>query len=417
MSSAPESQVLAGLRSAALRLASSTALGQGAMIITAPLVSRLYSPAEIGGFGLLLAFVGFASVVVGLRLDLAIVDARSDSEADNLLRLTLVVCLPLSALAAALMLLMRVNNWFAFGQLAAGTSLATLLLLIAAGTFTALRFWHVRRRSFNEIGGAVARQGIARAVLPVLLGLIPGVGMFGLVVGELGGRLAGIGQLARDAWPRLRIAHRGENVGKALWRHRRFPLLLVPSSGIDALAAALPLPLIAQLYDLQIAGEFALVQRIASAPAALLATSVADVVHSRLAARHASDDAGALLTSSARLLLLVSLSIYVPAMLLSPWLFGLVFGARWAHAGWVMVALSPLLAAALVVSPLSRALVFADRLELKLLGDIVGLLLPIGALLATAYSGSSATVAIAAYAAGGVGAQLTYFLLIRRAVR
>jgi O-antigen/teichoic acid export membrane protein len=410
-------QVAHELRAATLRLASGTAVGQAAVVLASPVISRLYAPTEIGAFGLVLSFVGFASVFVGLRLELAIIDADTDDEADNLLRLALLACVPLSAIAAALALVLRAQNWLAFGRLPPLISIAIFVLLAVTGTFTALRFWHVRQRGFADIGAAVAGQGIGRAALPAAFGLIPGIGVFGLIAGELGGRMLGIWRLGRGAWPRLVAAHAAraaEHLGRALWRQRRFPLMLLPSSGLDAIAAALPLPLVAQLFGLQVAGEFALVLRIASAPAALLATSVADVFHARLSARHAGDDARAMITSTARLLLAVSLTIYVPAAILSPWLFGIVFGARWAHAGWVMSALAPLLAASLVVSPLSRALVFASRLDLKLVGDAVWLVLPLAALLASAPAG--ATAAIAAYAAGGVVAQLVYFVIIRRAV-
>jgi O-antigen/teichoic acid export membrane protein len=405
------------LRTAAVRLASGTAVGQAAVVLASPVISRLYAPTEIGAFGLVVSFVGFASVFVGLRLELAIIDADSETEADNLLRLALLATVPLSAIAAALVLVMRAQNWLAFGQLPALIPVATFVLLVVTGAFLALRFWHVRQRGFTDIGAAVAGQGIGRALLPAAFGLLPGVGVFGLIAGEIGGRSIGIWRLGRSAWPRLIAAgslHAAEHFGRALWRHRRVPLMLLPSSGIDALAAALPLPLIAQLFGLQVAGEFALVQRIASAPAALLATSVADVFHARLSARHVEDDAGALIASTARLLLLVSVAIYLPVAILSPWLFGIVFGARWAHAGWVLVALAPLLAASLVVSPLSRALMFAARLDLKLAGDAVWLVVPLGALFLSARAG--ATAAIAAYAAGGVLAQLVYFLMIRRAV-
>jgi O-antigen/teichoic acid export membrane protein len=410
-------QVRRDLRTAALRLASGTAVGQAAVVLASPVISRLYAPAEIGAFGLVTSFVAFASVFVGLRLEMAIIDAANDEQADSLLRLGLLTCVPMSALAAALILLMRAQNWLAFGQLPPLVSIAAFVLLVVTGAFSALRFWHVRRRAFADISAAVAGQGFGRALLPAAFGLIPGVGLFGLIFGEIGGRMVGIWRLIRGAWPSLVTAHAAsaaEHIGQALWRHRRFPLMLVPSSGLDALAAALPLPLIAQLFGLQAAGEFALVLRIASAPSALLATSVADVFHARLSARHVDDDVRTLLASSTQLMLLVSIAIYLPAAILSPWLFKFIFGARWEHAGWVMMALSPLLAASLVVSPLSRLLVFAGRLELKLVGDFVWLVLPLVALLASARAGT--ITAIAAYAGGGVVAQLVYYLLIRRAV-
>src|SRR3954464_573016 len=90
--------------SAVLHLGGGTAGAQALILLTAPLLTRLYSPAEMGRFGVLLAFVAFTSVVVNLRFDMAIVSARTDIEADGLLAISAIVVIPMS-IATTLLLL------------------------------------------------------------------------------------------------------------------------------------------------------------------------------------------------------------------------------------------------------------------------------------------------------------------------
>jgi len=68
-----------------LKLASGTALGQGLVIASTPIITRLYSPDEMGVLGIFMAFAGFVSVGIGLRYEIAIVSASNQREADHLL--------------------------------------------------------------------------------------------------------------------------------------------------------------------------------------------------------------------------------------------------------------------------------------------------------------------------------------------
>ncbi len=84
--------------------------------------------------------------------------------------------------------------------------------------------------------------------------------------------------------------------------------------------------------------------------------------------------------SAMQKLTIVSLGIYLPIALISPFLFALVFGQSWEQAGTLMAIQSLACMTGLVVSPLSRALVISRYPELKLLPDIVRLVMPISSL-------------------------------------
>jgi O-antigen/teichoic acid export membrane protein len=408
-----------GLLGSALRIASGTALGQAWVVLATPLLSRLYAPADFGVFGLFAAFVAVASVAATLRLEMGLPSATDESAALDLLAAIAWLSVPVAASLAALLWLLADLGAFGFRELPPQSAWLAGPAILAIGIAGALRYLQTRRLAFGLIGRAQSTQGLGRALGPLACWpLLPG--WAGLALGDTLGRLVGLRPLAagvaRPLLERLRT-FRAADLRHTLHTHRRYLQVLLPSSLVDAAAVALPLPLITHLFGLAAAGEYALVARVAAVPGALVGNSIADAFHGHvvewLQRRDGSARAG--FASTARRLGLAAVSIYLPAAALAPALFPLVFGEQWSRAGWVFVAMVPMLAAGLVVSPLSRVLIVTDRMHWKLVVDLLFLLLPCAALWLAATRGS--IVALAAYALTGALIFGLYGWLLHRAVR
>ena len=360
-------------------IASGTLVGQGALVLASPLLTRLYRPEAFGVLGLLTAFVTVASVGVTWRLDMAIPATRTRQAADRLLAASLIVLLPTSLIATSCLIVLQLRGWLGFGNVPLPAAVLAYIALVVTGAFTALRFWSVREHRFKDIGTAVARQGLARALLPGIVWFVY-AGWAGLAIGDIAGRMLGILRLGRAAARRLRTALFGgrRRLLAEVKRNRRYALILLPSSLIDAIAGSIPLPLIATLFGVRAAGEYALIMRVASAPGALVAAAVADVFHAHAAAwlRDSPRTAEAAFLKVASQLALISVGLYLPAALLAPYAFGALFGDHWRGAGVAFSCLSPFLIAILIVSPLSRVLTVTGHMEYKLVMDLLLLLVP-----------------------------------------
>ena len=403
------------------RLGGGTALAQMLVVAATPVITRLYGPGELGLLGLFASFVSFASVAVCLRYEMAIVSAEDDQEADTLLALSLGLALLLSlAGAAALAVLMRFDV-LSYGALPLWSTGGVVLALAGAGAFTGLRFWYVRRAGFGTIVRALVAQAAGRAGLPVALGLFH-LGWLGLMLGEIAGRGLGVGEMMRGAWPAIKKTlgpFWRARCARALKRNWKYPALLLPSSLVDALAVWLPLPIVSSLFGTAAAGQFLLVMRVAAWPASLISASVSDVFHEGVtgAARSQPERVRSVLWLSARNLGGVGLLVYLPAGILSPALFPIVFGPQWRQAGLLMALLSPFLLVALVVSPLSRLLLVVNRQEWKLLVDAVCLAVPLVAFFGGQRAGLGFLSCVALFSGLNVIAYLFYFAVIARAAR
>lgn len=364
-----------------VKLAGGSAIGQALVMLSMPLVTRLYSPADMGVFGVFMSFIAFASVGVALRYDLAIVAARDKFEADVLLIASISIAIPCVVIASIGLFGMIRFDIFGYVVLPGWSALAMFVALLATAVFSSLRFWHVGRKMFGDISLALVSQGAGRATIPVVLGWLSS-SWTGLLGGEILGRMLGVVRLARGAWPEARAtfaaldARHGAQILRRYWK---YPAVFLPSSMLDALATTLPLPIISSLFGVSAAGQYFLVARLASVPAALISAGVADVFHAKIAEAARTDKSlvHRSMKSAMQKLALISLGIYFPVALVSPFLFSLVFGESWQQAGNLMAIQSLACITGLVVSPLSRAFAISRYPELKFFPDIVRLVVPV----------------------------------------
>lgn len=401
-------------------LASGTVIGQAIVVVTTPLLTRLYSPAEMGKLGLFIAFISVATLAVTLRFELAIPAAPDDAAANRLLALSVLFALPLSLLGSICLWWMVRYNVLSFSLLPLWVAWAVFPALSSMGLFAALRYWLVRQRSFRGIGKVMMLQGAGRATVPLAFGFA-GLTSAGLIVGEIVGRMVGVGEMMRASAGSLREGWRSitaASLRQEARRHWKFPAIVLPSSLVDVTALALPAPLFAHYYGDASAGLFLLVQRLTFLPASLISASIADVFHVR-----AADSAGSsetlthALYATVRGLAKYGVVVLLPAAILSPWVFGFIFGGKWADAGLLVSIIAPWAFASLVVSPVSRLLVVAHRNEWKLLYDVLSLTAVSAAVYSAYRLGWSFREAVALTSVLQVACFLFYFVLLHWAAR
>lgn len=396
----------------AAKLSTATAVAQMLNVAAAPLLTRLYGPEEMAAWGVLVAFLGMASSVSTLRYDMAVMAARTEEEARAIVVMSIRLTAGTTVILLVLYETLRRQAWLGFEILPAESLPFVGIGLLAMGLFAPLRYFALRRCAYGTVARITVLQQALRVILQLALAFVPPLRVFGLWVGEVVGRGAGTLELLR--------AFRSSGGGRPNWgvlrTYRRFPLVLLPSTLLDSLALALPIPILAATYGPKVAGGFFLVQRIWALPASVIGAAVADVFFQRAAVRvHVGGE------SLTRLVLRTSgalAAIALPAALIL-WLWGdplfaLVFGERWRYAGGYAAAMAPWLLIAFAVSPVSRVFALSKRPWAKLLYDVPSLLGFVCIPLAFSRADYDPLATIAALSAYNVFLFTTYFFLILR---
>lgn len=386
-------------------MAAGSIAGQGLLVVASPLLSRIYSPSDVGVAAVFAASIGIGLNFGALRYEVALQLPVDEAEAANLLGISLISVVATTSVVAVLI-------WIGGGWAARGVGADALdhyvwlvpLGLLGGGAYRALSAWAVRLRDY----GRIARTGVVQKVLQVVTQVVVGLavgGPIGLIIGTIFGNSTGVGGFARSAWKENRAALVQITVKRmraAARRYRRFALVSAPVGTFGGVALLAAPVLLAAMYGPVVAGWFGLTQRVISLPGALIGTAVSTAYFGN-AANLARADPGqvrALFWRTARHLTALAIVPVTALAVFAPWLFSAVFGPEWREAGIYARVLAPMVFAEFVTASVAQTLFLFERIDLQVV--IVGsrFVLGLGVLWAAHALGAPAIWALTAYALG-----------------
>ncbi len=359
-----------------------TALGQGVLVLAAPVLSRLYDPEDFGLLAVYAAVLSVLLAVASLRFDLAIPIASDPTEALHLLMLS-------GVLGTAASIGLAVAVLVAGQQIAATLGAAPLapllwvlpLALLVASVAQALSSWAVYARMFPALGRMRAIGAVAQAAGQTAFGVVH-AGPLGLLLGDFAGKALGMEQLIRSVWTSLRSTTLSRG---ALWRaaHERwgFARLMTAASLVNALALQVPFLLIPGLFGLPSSGQYYLAYRVLILPASLVAAAVSQVFFGEASFRRSDPqrlhDLARNLTVS---LLAFAIPTYTVVMVAGSTLIQAFLGNQWVQAGHYAQIMAPWLLLWSVASPISTLLLVGRRERESLAFTVAELALKVGSL-------------------------------------
>jgi len=414
----------------AARVLAGSLVGQGLVVAASPLVARLYGPADLGALAVVTALSSVVGAVAPLGLDRAIAVPRGEA-ASRLLVALAVASTTVVVVAATLVALSARHDlarWW-------GASVLVDAWWACPVTIAAVAFQRIvtaqlaRRRDWPALARRSVLQGAGQVACTLVLA--PLGGSLGLVLGLAAGRVAALagslpvrrrrrpgarpptpdgGDRRRRAVPRIRL------LLAVAARYRRFPLVTTWSSLLNVAGQQAPLLVLSALHGAPALGALALALRVLGAPVGMVADAVGLQVEGQVGAV-ARARTGGLAPALRRLLVplaLLALAGGTAAAVLSPPLFPVLFGQRWASAGTIAVLLAPAFAAQIVASPLSRLLPLLERQGLQLSWDALRLVATSGAIVAVSLGGADVTVAVAAWSAASVVSYAVLLVVVAR---
>lgn len=359
-----------------LALSSSTAVAQAIGILTAPILTRLYLPGEFGAFSIYLSGVMLMSTIVCLRYDTTIVLVKQRRTALLLVLLSAVIAGVLSFGAWVPIMAFEdgIHGMVGLGEHRLLVVLPVSLLLTAL--YKIASNWSVRRKDFAGLSFSKLWQSLPQTAGQISLGLLH-FGAWGLVVGEILGRLLGFLTLAyrgREAFAdRMPVSVRR---ARALLSHyRHFPLYSTWSALINEAGTVAPVFFLAAFYGAGAAGLFALVQRVFALPMDLVGQT-ALTLYTAEAADAIRNHRRALYGHFRKTFLSLLALAVVPVSLLiwqGPWLFDAVFGHEWHAAGVYAQVLAIAYGLRLAVAPIGQTLPMLGRQKLILVIEMTRL--------------------------------------------
>lgn len=364
-----------------LTLAGGTAMAQAISICSTPIITRLYTPSQMGVIALFIAFFTFWSPALSLRYEYALLIAQDDAESHVVLRLAVITVVLMAILGVPLLWWLHKAEVLGFGLLPGWAPLVGSAILLGYGVFMVYRSWALRASIVKQITKSTVMRSIASAATSILLGLASG-GVPALFTAQFVASWAAMLKLTRNVQRHFVSSKPAripwQEVFKVAKRYVKFPLFETPSTWVNQLTASLPVPMIVTLFGASAAGWYGLARTIVGIPNAQIGTAVADVFQMEVSSAIVAGDAPrvrGLFYKLMRKLALIGLLPMVGVMIFCPLLMPWAFGNAWHEAGYVAAIIAPWLYVALIVSPLSGVLSALQAQEYKLIYDGVSIAL------------------------------------------
>ena len=324
------------------------------------MLTRLYTPADIGVFALYLALANLAGVVAGLRYDQAVVLPRRKAMARSVARLAIGLTMISSIILAAMVVLAGSKLSTLFGTPAlAGVLWLLPVAVLGRGTLQTLMSWSTRQQLFADVAAGRVAQQLGAAAVQVGVAFLTMGGALALAGGHVAGLILSVATLSaragRTLWYGTPARRRSLAVILAARRHRDFARFDVGAALLNTAALEIPILLTGVFFAPEVVGGLGLAMRIAGLPATLAVAAYGQVFYER-AARNQRDGgtATAALRDTLRPVLLLAVLPYVLLAVAGPSIFVILFGESWRLAGLYASVLAPLFFLMALVGPISQ---------------------------------------------------------------
>lgn len=309
-------------------------LAQAINIVSLPIITRLFHPADFGAFNLFMQFMALTTILISLRVEHVVMLPKTNDQAKELVGFVAgfgaMSCAGLTGICLGLVVAGLIPIKYQIWALI--LPLTSFLIVFAqAAQQLSQRSEDFRKSGMSEVANR-AGNGLV-SIGAGLLGL-PGVWLGVATATGFASKILVVG----GAFKSVSFAPmRGALTGRTCIRAQGLEKLLgsmILSHGMLAVTTLAPLTYIGYRYGEDLTGQFALVLGTLALPTTLIGNAVGQVFYQRASQLFANGGAfSALLLANVRLLFFIALPAFLFVALTGPFLYPLVFGSQWHVAG------------------------------------------------------------------------------------
>jgi len=321
-------------------------MAQVLTVLAYPILMRLFTPDQFGLFALFGALNMTFVVVASGRYELAIVLAKTEQEAANLLALSLGIVVAVSAASGLAVWAFGDPLLNLLGYQELNVLVWFLPLMILTNTAAqVLSVWATRQQAYKRLSLSTISRSVGVAAVQMVAGLA-GLGVDGLVLGLIFGTVLSsiivAWQLIRYDLPSLRLIINWPAMKRLAKKHLDFPLYSMPQALLSSTTVTVPSILLTTLFNPYVAGLYWFTYRLFEMPITLLGDATRRVFYQRAAELyHKGEDlTDIFVRTTGGLTAMVALPVLV-LIVAGPWLYAVAFGEAWREAGvfaqWIAV--------------------------------------------------------------------------------
>lgn len=364
-----------------LNLISGTFLAQVVPFLVYPILGRMYSPADFTLLANYTALVAIISVVVSMQYRYAILIARTEKSAINILALTLILSSIGSLLFTGGLFLFNdeINHLINQNELSNYFWLIPISV-ISMNFFDLYNEWCVRYKYFPSLSKNKIVNAAAISCTKMLLGLSSIRG--GLIHGDVIGRFlsalfcyVGMIKKKRNGFKRMISAAKLSYVAR---RYKSCLLNLMPAQLLNTIGGHFPVLILSTFFPANNVGQFTMAYSVIALPSVVVSLAIRDVFRQKANEEYIkTKSCKRIYVSTMKVAALISFIGFSLVYLISPRLFIFFLGENWDLAGIYAQVLCPMVAINFVSEIGSGMFIIAEKMKESMYWQIAYVLLSI----------------------------------------
>ena len=313
-----------------LKLTSGSVINYIIPIVTTPILTRIFSPADYGVWGIFSSISTILTVFVCGGYEYAIVESESEEERNNVVKLCVGICTVFNILLTLVFFIMRLfgSSLFEIGDL---VFLVPLYLLLT-GFLSILQNYSNAHEFYKTLAVSQIVAGVTLAVFRIILGLLNIQN--GLVYGAV---LSSIITVVYLYYPSLKgglslfSQTTSGSLKQLIVKYKNYPLFDAPSTFIVYLSNNIPVLLLSQYFGKDLLGGYTMVLQLLLLPMSFIGANMGRVFFQQI-----SNDKNIIAPTSRqvyRISFLLGLAIIVFFLLGGDYLLYWILGHDWSIAG------------------------------------------------------------------------------------
>nr|WP_315362835.1 oligosaccharide flippase family protein [Cytobacillus firmus] len=341
-------------------LTSGSIIAQIITLIASPVMTRLYTPDEIGMYTLIITVISMFSGVICGRYDMAIVSEKSEENVFALIKLSFLISL-CSSIFVSLGFSLYYEKFNTGNQ--SYMFLFVFVLLLTAGIGLILNAFNNRNKEYNLMTTVLVFRTFMQNITMIVFGLIK-VGSIGLILSQLIGQVFGLRKQGRAINKYLgEIKSISKNklllVAKL---HFKQPIYSVPAIFANSFSYSSINFFVGHLFGLTNLAYYFMSYRILGMPLTVISNNVSRVFFQEASREFdMSYQYKKTFLKTSIFLTIIAIPMVICMYFLAPPLFEWFFGEGWGEAGVFVKILAPMFGIRFIVSPLTTGMIISGK--------------------------------------------------------
>lgn len=357
-------------------------------IIVTPILSRLYSPASFGEWGVFSSTITIITIALFLSLENTIVKAEEDEVPQ-----ILVICLFIGTLLSAffLVIIEILESWGVLTALGCNTITIFFIYFIAYILYSLSYNLNNRYARYTPLALANIIQGVSQALFRIVLAYIFLTAVNGLIVGTTIAECITAFFLCIMIFPKIKkYEWRNCSLTKlkdTFIKYKNFPLYDAPANLLAFSALSLPTIILSIFYSKSEVGSLSIIFQLLLMPMSLIGSAIGKVYYQELSINGNGKSKTTDATNS--ILRIISIISILPLLFIccgGDKLIIFFLGAEWQTAGNIAICLSLWSFPVILTQPLLPIFRVQNKQKMQLCYDILYFALGIGSLVLCSYN-------------------------------